>query len=91
MKNKIPAKKRFLLKRRKTINSSNFLGPLSQPYETYSKKEELLLHKTDNFDYKGLPFNKHSSLVNFMEKVYLYFEDKFSNSHDVTNAIIIEI
>ncbi len=81
----------FLLKRRKAVTSWNFLGPLLQPYATYNEKEGLQIHKVDTIVYKGLPFNNYLSVINFIEKVYLYFDDKFSNSHDVSKAIIERI
>lgn len=81
----------FLLKRRKSVTKWNFLGPLSQPYATYNKKEGLVLHKADNIEYRGLPFNNYSSFINFIEKVYLYFEDRFANDHEVSKALILKI
>ena len=81
----------FLLRRRKAITKWNFLGPLSQPYATFSKKEGLKIFKADTIEYKGLPLNNHSALINFLEKVYIYFEDRFSNSQDVTRAIMERI
>jgi len=81
----------FLLKRRKSVTRWNFLGPLSQPYATYNKKEGLQIYKADTIEYKGLPFNNYFALINFIEKVYLYFEDKFANDHDVSKALILKI
>ncbi len=81
----------FLLKRRKSVTRWNFLGPLSQPYATYNEKEGLQIYKADTIEYKGLPFNNYFALINFIEKVYLYFEDIFSNSNDVSKAIIERI
>jgi len=81
----------FLLRRRKAVTSWNFLGSLSQPYASYNEKEGLQIHKADTVKYKGLPFNEYSSLLNFIEKVYLYFDEKFSNSNEVTKAIFEKI
>ena len=41
--------------------------------------------------YHAVPFNTISALVHFLERAYNTIEAKFSNSHEVTRALITQI
>ena len=80
----------FLRSRRKLIAPWNKLGPVLQPYARLNKDGSIEISMAE-VEYKAFPFMKKSAFVHFLEESYNKYEDNFYHSHDVTEAIILEI
>jgi len=81
----------FRAMQRKSALTYNLLGENIYPYAKLDEKGEVVIYKPVFDSYKGWPLNRYSALINFLEKVYNYLDAKFSNSHEVTKAIILKM
>jgi hypothetical protein len=77
--------------RRKAATVFNFLGPVCQPYASLDKNGLLVISRPVDVVYHKVPFNTVSALIHFLERAFNTIEAKFSNSHEVTRAIISEM
>lgn len=77
--------------RRKAATKYNFLGPICQPYASFDNDGRLVIMKPVDVDYNPVPFDDVSALIHFLERVYNTLEARFSNSKEVTRAIIDEM
>jgi hypothetical protein len=77
--------------RRKAAIVYNFLGPVCQPYASLDKNGQLGISRPVDVVYHKVPFNTVSALIHFLERAFNILEAKFSNSHELTRAIITEM
>jgi len=77
--------------RRKAASVYNFLGPVCQPYASLDKNGRLVISSPVDVVYHKVPFNTVSAFIHFLERAFNTIEAKFSNSHEVTRAIIQEM
>ena len=77
--------------RRKAATVYNFLGPICQPYASLDKSGKLVIYKPVDVVYHPVPLNTVSALIHFLERAFNALEARFSNSHEVTRALISEI
>lgn len=81
----------FSERRKKAVTSMNFLGPLTQPYASLNDNNELRIYNVDTMVYEEFFLADKLATINFMENVYLYFDGKFSNDSEITEAILLKI
>ena len=80
----------FLRTRRKEAAPWNRLGPLIQPYARLTPAGEL------QFDlakvvYTEVPLMDRSALINFLETTYNDLEERYHDSHAVSEALVVDM
>lgn len=65
------------------------LGPVNQPYARLDSSGKLNVF-TDNVEYREFPLARYSALINTLEESYDRYEERHSQSHEITKAIIKE-
>lgn len=78
----------FLRMRRKAVAPWNKLGPLVQPYGRL-QGGNLKIFQAD-VEYEPFPLMQHSAFAHFLEQEYNKKEDRYHQSHKVTEAIVME-
>ncbi|MFH1161105.1 MAG: SGNH/GDSL hydrolase family protein [bacterium] len=76
--------------RRKAATVYNFLGPLVQPYASVDKNDSLIIYKPIII-YNRVPLSKHSALIHFVERGVNTITSSFSNSHKISQAILLKM
>lgn len=77
--------------RRKAATVYNFLGPLVQPYGKLDRKDTLVICRPVNILYNRVPFSDRSALVHFVERAINNITNRWSDSHRVSEAIILRM
>ena len=76
--------------RRKEVAPWNRLGPLRQPYARLAPNGQLQLAMTD-VQFTEFPFMTSSALIDKLESTYNGFEVAFLDSHQVSEALVLQI
>jgi hypothetical protein len=79
----------FVRIRRKMVAPAAYLGPVNQPYARLDDGRLDVL--TDTVAYREFPLMRYSAFINALEESYDKYEERHSQSHEVTKAIIKEI
>ena len=80
----------FLRNRRKTIAPWSRLGPLLQPYVRLDGHGQLRAAMART-EYTEFPFMRYSAFVHFLEMTYNRLEDVWSESHQVSERLVLEM
>ncbi len=80
----------FLRNRRKEIAHWNQLGPLIQPYARLDGNGKLRYAMAE-VEYREFPLMRHMALAHFIELKYNQYEDRVSQSHLVSEALVEEM
>jgi hypothetical protein len=80
----------FLRNRRKTIAPWNRLGPLLQPYVRLDRDGHLRAANA-RVEYTEFPFMRYSAFVHFLEMTYNQLEDTWSDSHQISQRLVLEM
>jgi hypothetical protein len=79
----------FIRLRRKMIVPAEYLGPLNQPYARLGSDGKLEIFM-DSSEFREFPLMRYSAFINALEEAYDRYEERHSQSHEVTKAIIKE-
>jgi hypothetical protein len=80
----------FIRMRRKMVASAAFLGPVNQPYARLGRDGRLDVF-TDTLAYREFPLMRYSAFIHALEETYDRYEERHSQSHEITKVIIKEI
>jgi hypothetical protein len=80
----------FIRMRRKMVASAAFLGPVNQPYARLGSDGRLDV-LTDTLAYREFPLMRYSAFIHALEESYDKYEERHSQSHEITKVIIKEI
>lgn len=75
---------------RKLVAPMNKLGPLAQPYARLGP-DGSLRYSLAEVEYTGFPLMSHSALVHFLEGMWNRVEHKLHRSHQVSEALVMEM
>lgn len=80
----------FSRQRRKWVVSGRNLGPIAQPYARLNGPGNLQYSFTA-VEYTEFPLMRYSALVNFIEEKYNQLEVSLVHSHEVSEALVLEM
>ena len=80
----------FIRMRRKMVATAAFLGPVNQPYARLDSDGRLNV-LTDALAYREFPLMRYSAFIHALEESYDKYEERHSQSHEITKVIIKEI
>lgn len=75
--------------RRKLLAPAASLGPVNQPYARLDSNGKLNVF-IDTAEYREFPLVRYSAFLNTLEESYDRYEERHSQSHEITKAIIKE-
>ncbi len=78
----------FIRGRRKMLSPAASLGPVNQPYARLDSGK--LNVAIDPLVYRPFPLMRYSAFINALEASYDRYEERHSQSHEITKAIIKE-
>ena len=84
------ARNTFIRMRRKMVVTAAFLGPVNQPYARLDGDGRLDVHM-DALAYREFPLMRYSAFIHALEETYDRYEERHSQSHEITKVIIKEI
>lgn len=79
----------FIRGRRKMLSPAASLGPVNQPYARLDGTGKLNV-AIDTLAYRPFPLMRYSAFINALEETYDRYEERHSQSHEITKAIIKE-
>lgn len=80
----------FIRTRRKMVAAAAFLGPVNQPYARLGSESQLDVF-TDTLAYREFPLMRYSAFIHALEETYDKYEERHSQSHEITKVIIKQI
>lgn len=79
----------FIRGRRKMLTAAASLGPVNQPYARLGSNGKLNV-SIDTLEYRPFPLMRYSAFIHALEESYDRYEERHSQSHEITKAIIKE-
>jgi hypothetical protein len=79
----------FIRGRRKMLTPAASLGPVNQPYARFDSSGKLKV-SIDPLEYRPFPLMRYSAFIHALEESYDRYEERHSQSHEITKAIIKE-
>ena len=79
----------FIRGRRKMLTPAASLGPVNQPYARFDSNGKLNV-SIDTLEYRPFPLMRYSAFIHALEESYDRYEERHSQSHEITKAIIKE-
>lgn len=83
------ARNTFIRGRRKMLARAASLGPVNQPYARLDSSGQLNV-SIDTLEYRPFPLMRYSAFIHALEESYDRYEERHSQSHEITKAIIKE-
>jgi len=80
----------FIRMRRKMVATAAFLGPVNQPYARLDSNGRLEVF-SDALAYREFPLMRYSAFIHALEESYDKYEERHSQSHEITKVTIKEI
>jgi hypothetical protein len=80
----------FIRMRRKMLVPAAYLGAVNQPYARLDREGRLDIF-TDALPYREFPLMRYSAFIHALEESYDKYEERHSQSHEVTEVIIKDI
>jgi len=80
----------FIRMRRKMVATAVFLGPVNQPYARLDSNGRPEVF-SDALAYREFPLMRYSAFIHALEESYDKYEERHSQSHEITKVIIKEI
>ncbi len=84
------ARNTFLRLQRKAVFLWNHLGDLRQPYARLTDDGSLEIHQAEVV-YREFPPTRHSVFMHAVERLYNRIEERFNDSHAVSEALILAL
>ena len=81
----------FARTRRKTVAVWSRLGTVTQPYARLGRDDALQFLAADNVEYREFPLMRHLAVSHYLEMAWSDCEQKRLRSHEVSEALVLEI